>query len=146
MQKYWPLLLISTQASNFAEDVAYLLSFNMATRERKCITCNSPIELGYLFCPICGNSVVSVNSVTSSCSSGQTRRSESKGFSLESFEKFKRQKESQRSSFFVRKKGGKSSSKEEKEVVIYIGRLHLLSAQGGLRTLENPGGGMIRII
>ncbi|CAB4007908.1 RNA-directed DNA polymerase from mobile element jockey [Paramuricea clavata] len=54
-------------------------------------------------------------------SSGETSQSKSKGFSLESFEKFKRQKESQRSSFFVRKKGRKSSSKEDKEVVIYIG-------------------------
>jgi hypothetical protein len=94
----------------------------MATpRERKCKTCNSPIELGYLFCPICGNSVVCVNNVTSSGSSGETSQSKSKGFSLESFENFKRQKESQRSSFFVRKNGRKSSSKEEKEVVIYIG-------------------------
>ncbi|CAB3978714.1 Hypothetical predicted protein [Paramuricea clavata] len=83
----------------------------MATRcERKWKTCNSPIELGYLFCPICGNSVVSVNSVTSSGSSGETSQSKSKRFSLDSFEKFKRQKVNTALSLFETK-GAKARQK-----------------------------------
>ena len=95
-----------------------------AFRKKKCVSCDSPLELGYLFCPICGNSVARLENVTSS---GNSRSSEvptgsrSKEFSLQNFQTFKRRKEKERSSFFVRKNSRKSSTEVDNDVVIYIG-------------------------
>ena len=95
-----------------------------AFRKKKCVSCDSPLELGYLFCPSCGNSVARLTNVTSSGNSWSSEvptGSRSKEFLLQNFQTFKRKKEKERSSFFVCKNSRKSSTKVDNDVVIYIG-------------------------
>lgn len=78
-----------------------------------CSKCGFSLENNFKFCPKCGIKV----RFTSAASTADCESTPPAKFSLQNFQSFKSQKESERSSFFVRKQAGKKKRKVEDEIV-----------------------------
>ncbi|KAJ7391379.1 hypothetical protein OS493_018422 [Desmophyllum pertusum] len=74
-----------------------------------CSKCGFSLENNFKFCPKCGIKV----RFTSAASTADCESTPPAKFSLQNFQSFKSQKESERSSFFVRKQAGKKKRKVE---------------------------------